>query len=344
VSARGSAHARATALAVVALGLSVTWPVEVNAQAAWLPADGEASVSLTFQNLNFGGHFNENGVKLEGAVPSRAYLGIFQIEYGLADKLAVTARLPYIASKFTGDDHEPVTTLLRERYEEFRRTHPDAAVTSLDTGDLYATFQDFNFTLRYNLLDRGGLVVTPVIGATIPTHHYRTVGEAAPGQDLRALHTGVNVGRLLDPLLPDAYVHARYTYSFVESLLDVSLNRSSAELEAGYAVSPTVTVRGLATWSHTHGGVPFSQALEDVLLFLAHDRLLASNYWHVGGGATVSLTDSIDLDGGVVTFLSGSDTHYGIGATVGLTWRFLPTRAALPSRQHRLARLAQRRP
>src|SRR6185295_17618024 len=182
------------------------------------------------------------------------------------------------------------------------------------------------------------------VAVTIPSHHYRTVGEAAPGQNLLALHTGVNAGRLLDPLLPNAYVHGRYIYSFVESLLDVSMNRSLVEIEGGYAITPTVTARGLATWSHTHGGVAFSQALEDVFLFLAHDRLLASNYWHVGGGATVSLTDSIDLDGGVVTFLSGSDTHYGIGATVGMTWRFLPARAALPSKRQQLSHLAQRRP
>jgi hypothetical protein len=121
------------------------------------------------------------------------------------------------------------------------------------------------------------------------------------------------------------------------------MDRSNAEFELGYAVTPTVTVRGLAHWNHTHGGIPFSQAVENVLLFLAHDRMLASRYWHVGGAATVSLTDSIDLDGGVVTFLSRSDTHYGIGATVGLTWRFLPTRTAQPS-SPLVARLAQRRP
>lgn len=323
MSALSAGRSATALLATLTLGLwQLTSPASAGAQSAWTPAEGEASISLTFQNLEFGGHFDGNGERIEGAVPSRAYLGIFQVDYAITDRLALTARLPYVASKFTGDHQEPVTTLLRERYEEFRRTNPDAAVRNLDTGEYYATLQDFTFALRYNLLDRG-LTVTPVISAVIPSHHYHTVGDAAPGQDLLALQTGVNVGRLLDPWLPNAYVHGRYTYSFVQRLLGIRLDRSSADFEFGYAVAPTVAVRALANWMHTHGGVPFEVAYDDVYLFLAHDRLLASRSWHVGGGATVSLTDSIDIDGALVTFLAGSDTHYGLGLNVGLTWRFL---------------------
>lgn len=308
--------------------LLLALPLAADAQSAWVPFKGDGTVSLTFQSLDFGGHFDEHGEKLDGAVPSRAYLAIFHFEYAVTDRWALTVRLPYVASKFTGRDHEPVTAFLRERYEEYRQTHPEATGSSLDTGDYYATFQDFNFTLRYNAVDRGGVMVTPVIGLTIPSHHYRTIGEAAPGQDRRALHLGVNVGRLLDPLLPNAYVHGRYTYSFVENLLDVGLDRSSAEFEVGYGITPLISVRALVNWARTHGGIPFSASLEDPFLFLAHDRLLAVRYWHLGAGATVSLTDSIDLDGALVTFLSGSDTHYGLGVSVGLTFRIL---SALPS-------------
>jgi hypothetical protein len=317
--------------AVIALGLLwLALPATTHAQSAWVPIDGEGSVSLTFQNLDFGGHFNELGEKLEDAVPSRAFLGIFQFEYGLTDRWAFTARIPYIASQFTGDHHEPVTTFLREQYEQFQVTNPEASGSTLDTGDFYATFQDFGFTLRFNAIDRRGVMVTPVIGLTIPSHDYRTIGEAAPGQNLKALHLGVNIGRLLDPVLPNAYVHGRYTYSFVENLLDVGLDRSAAEFEMGYAITPTFSARALFNWAHTHGGLPFTQTLDNAFLFLSHDRLLAVRYWHAGAGATVSLTDSIDLDAAWMTFLSGADTHYGMGLSVGLMWRVLS--AALPRR------------
>lgn len=311
-------------------GSPLFFPRHAKAQSAWLPFKGESALTFTFQSLDFGGHFDEQGTKLEGAVPSRAFLWILEFEHGFTDKLAITARLPYVASRFTGDQGEPVTRLLRERYEQFRFTHPNAMVTSLDTGEYYVTFQDLGFALRYNLVERG-IVITPVVGVTIPSHDYQTVGEAAPGQNRRALHTGVNVGTLLYPLVPRAYGHGRYTYTFVQNLAGVPLDRSSAELEVGYNITPRVSVRALVNWLRTHGGVGFTEAYNDVELYLVHDRLLASRYWHVGGGATVSLTNSISLDGALVTFVKGKDTHYGAGLTLGLSWHFHKSAATSPS-------------
>src|SRR5262245_32861579 len=161
--------------------------------------------------------------KHEGVFPSRAYVAILDYEYGLTDKLTLTARLPFIASRFTVTD-DPGTVEFRAFFDEIQRNSPGGeAFRSLDTGEYYSTFQDFGFTFRYNAVNRA-LVTTPFVGATIPSHDYRTVGEAAPGQKRLALHTGVNVGRLLDPWLPQIYVHGRYTYSFVQPLLDVPLN------------------------------------------------------------------------------------------------------------------------
>lgn len=309
---------------------------DLAAQTAWTPVQREASLSLVFQHINFNGHFWGDGSKHDSDLPSQAQLGIIAFDYGLTDKLALTARLPYIASKFT-PTNDPAEIEFLQFVEEVRRNTPGTeAYRSLDTGSYYATFQDFGFTLRYNAFSRG-LVITPAVGVTIPSHDYRTVGEAAPGQNRLALQTGVNVGRLLDPFLPAAYVHARYTYSFVQSLHNLSLDRSNAELEVGYAVNHLVGVRALAAWGRTHGGLSYEQTLErlptEPYPFLDHDRLLASRYWHVGGGATIALTDSLDFDTAVVTFLSGADTHYGWGATFGATWRFVPSLPPNPAKR-----------
>jgi hypothetical protein len=326
----GIALRRAPAsLALLALALCVSTPAHAQ---AWLPLAREGNLSVAFQHINLSGHFDTDGSKLPGSIPSVANLGIVEFEYGLTDKLAFRVGLPFVASKFTGGDDEPGIVELRQIAKQLRELTPvTEELTSLDTGSYYATFQDFGFTLRYNLLDKG-LVVTPLIGATIPSHDYRTVGEAAPGQNRLALHTGVNLGRLLDPVLPRTYVHVRYTYSFVRPVYDLSLNRSTADFEAGHAITPIVNIRALATWSQSRGlhwieaynrGFGLDGSPGDPQLLLDHDRLLASRYWHLGGGATVSLTDSVNLDAAVVKFLSGADTHYGVGATVGMTWRFL---------------------
>ena len=303
----------------------------LSGQSAWTPVKNEANVSIVFQQIDFNGHFWSDGSKHENDVASRAFLGIVEFDYGLTDKLAFTARLPYVASQFTGHD-DPATVEFLQFYEDVRQsTQVGEAFRSLDTGSFYSTFQDFGLTLRYNARTRG-VVLTPLIGVTIPSHDYRTVGEAAPGPNRLALQAGVNAGRFLEPLLPAAYVHARYTYSLVQRLHGVRIDHSNAEFELGYAVNHLVSVRGLGAWGHLHGGLTYEGTLEDPFLFLDHDRLLSSKYWHVGGGATVALTDSLDLDAAVVSFVSGADTHYGVGVTVGATWRFSPPVAASPAR------------
>jgi hypothetical protein len=296
-------------------------------QSAWTPVNHELSLSFVFQQINFNGHFWSDGSKHENDVASRAFLGIVQADYGLTDKLAFTARLPYVASQFTGAD-DPATVEFLQYFDEVRRnTAGGEAFHSLDTGDFYSTFQDLGITLRYNARS-SGLVVTPVIGVTIPSHDYRTVGEAAPGSNRVSLQMGVNAGRLLEPLLPAGYVHGRYTYSLVQRLLGVRIDHSNAEFELGYALNHLFSVRGLAAWGQVHGGLPYEETLADAPLFLEHDRLLRSNYWHVGGGATFALTDALDLDAALVSFVSGTDTHYGIGVTIGAAWRFAPSVSA----------------
>jgi hypothetical protein len=209
-----------------------------------------------------------------------------------------------------------------DKYEEYRRSNP-AAATSVDTGGYYGTFQDFVFSVRYNVLERA-VTVTPVLSVIVPSHDYRTVGEASAGQGLFALQAGVNAGRLLGT---KSYVHGRYTYSFVQSYRDIPLDRSTAEFEAGYAITPTVVVRGLVNWMRTHGGIPFDEALKDLSLILEHDRLLSSRHWHVGAGATLTLTDTVDLETAFFTFVAGAAARYGVGVNVGVTWRFLGPRA-----------------
>ena len=327
---RGTLRSGAALAGIIVLTyLQLAFPARADAQSAWLPFGGEASVSLSFQSLNYGGHYDETGAKLEGIGETQTYYGIVHFEYGLTDRLAVTGRLPYIASRYTGRPDEPLLVFIREQYEAYRRTNP-AAGLDVDTGDYYSTIQDFTLTLRYNLRE-GGLTVTPMIGARVPSHDYRTIGEAAAGQNLLALETGVNVGRLLDPVAPNAYVHGRYVYSFVQSYRGIPLDRSAAEFEIGYGIAPTVTVRALANWMRTHGGIPFNDALNDLSLFLEHDRLLASRHWHLGGATTVTLTDTLDLDASVSTFVAGAATRYGLGVNVGLTWRFLEPRLPSPS-------------
>ena len=59
--------------------LQLALPARADAQSAWLPFEGEASVSLTFQSLDYRGHFVEDGTKLEGVLPSRAQISVMEL-------------------------------------------------------------------------------------------------------------------------------------------------------------------------------------------------------------------------------------------------------------------------
>jgi len=48
----------------------------------------------------------------------------------------------------------------------------------------------------------------------------------------------------------------------------------------------------------------------------------AATYWHFGVGANYSLTESLDLSLSYVTYLAGTNTHFGRGITIGTTWNF----------------------
>lgn len=75
------------------------------------------------------------------------------------------------------------------------------------------------------------LVVTPFVGAVIPSGGYEFLGHTAIDRQVSELRTGVNLGRRLDPVLPDAYAHARYTFSLRERVLGFRFNYSYVDLE-----------------------------------------------------------------------------------------------------------------
>src|SRR5215831_474348 len=70
---------------------------------AWTPERREGTVSLTYQNYNVAGHYDEHGNKnINGGTQSHAV--ITEVDYGLTDTISVLVSLPFIASNYTGPD------------------------------------------------------------------------------------------------------------------------------------------------------------------------------------------------------------------------------------------------
>src|SRR5882762_10276223 len=126
--------------------------VQAFAQAT-VPARGEGSVSVVYQNVDFRGHINFLGQRIpNGAAHSQTVL--FEVEYGLTDNLAISVGLPYVTAKYTGQG--PACPLCAASPLGFH-AGPN------DDGLYHGALQDFRIDLRQNIFRRP-LILTPSIG------------------------------------------------------------------------------------------------------------------------------------------------------------------------------------
>ena len=270
---------------------------------AWVPAQGEGTVSVLFQDLFVVDHFFARGQRVDrGRIQTNTL--ITDVAYGLTDRLAVTFGVPLVRSRYMGTAPHP---------------------TSQDDGSVHAGFQDLRLSMRYNLA-RGPLVITPFVGTNMPTHEYEYFAHASYGPRVRELEIGAYVGRVLNPLVPNAFVQARYSYSFAQRIANVHHDRSNLDLEVGYFVTPTVRVFTRSLGQKTHGGIDVPDAGWRALppeLGPHHDRIGRIDMLDVGGGVQVSVTKSVEVFGSYMKSLAGRNTHaLDRAVTVGASWSF----------------------
>ena len=136
---------------------------------AWLPAKGEGSVSVLFSSMLMDEHMwpaGTGGNPNLGRMESNALL--FDLTYGVSDRIAVSVSLPVVTSRYTGSN--PHLGRLGEP-------------SPIDDGAWHTTGQDFRFNVRYNVWT-GPVVVTPFVGSVVPSHGYDHYGHASPGRNL----------------------------------------------------------------------------------------------------------------------------------------------------------------
>ena len=304
----------------------------VTAAQAFLPPAGEGNVTISYQNLLARGHFDLNGDRMEGESgydPTQGHAIVIEAEYGLSDRFAVHASLPYIRSRYEGAFPHRVLGV--------------GPPQEWDNGQYHETFQDFRIGVRYNVT-RHPFALTPFTEAIIPSHHYPSNAHAAVGKDLRAYVVGGAAGGFLDAFLPRLYFHTQASYAWVQEAVGIRPNRSRVEGELGYFITPRLSLRFLESYQVTHHGidlVSFTPMTEGVIHghpeipFTGehrrnHDRLQRSNYLTLGGGAGFALNDSLDVFVDAAKMVWGENVHPLRGITVGLNTHFTTRRARRP--------------
>jgi hypothetical protein len=291
-----------TCIVIALVAFASLSPRTVSAQ-AWVPSKGEGSVSVLFQDLFVEDHFFDRGQRLDrGEIRTNTLMA--DVTYGLTDRLAVTLAVPFIRTQYSG-----------------RFPHP----TAQDNGSAHYGFQDLRFSVRYNLAD-GPLTITPFVGTNMPTHGYEYFAHAAYGVRVRELEVGTYVGRVLSPALPNAFVQARYSYSFAEEIVGIDHNRSNLDIEFGYFLTSRLRVFTLGAGQKTHGGIGLPPTGFSALppeQVRHHDRIGRIDLLNIAGGVQYSLTKSLDLFGSFTKSLAGRNTHaLDRGITIGASWSF----------------------
>jgi hypothetical protein len=275
---------------------------------AWVPPKGEGTLTLGYQGIFVRDHIFSRGEEQDRGHIRASSMNL-DLSYSISDRLAVLAGLPFMWAKYNGG-----------------RPHS----LPWDDGTYHSGFQDFRFEARF-LATSGGLAVTPFAAFGLPSHDYPYFAHSALGPHLREGSVGVNLGRRLDPILPDAFAHVRYRYTLPQSVHGIRSDRSNIDLDLGYSVSPTLTARVMGAWQFAHGGIdlPVDGTPLTVPFFREHDQIAAAEYFNLGIGASYAATGSLELFVAGYWTSSGRNTHaLRPAVSVGASVNFSPARMA----------------
>ena len=282
---------------------------------AWVPPAGVGSVTVSAQNLDYSGHFVTDGTFFEVGTSVHNRVDI-DADFALTDRLSIALGIPFLFARYT--DPEPLPSFV-----------PFLPVD--DCRCWQSGWQDFGFTVRYSLVN-GAFGLTPSVSVGMPSHEYNFHGEAALGERLKELRIAVDAGQRLDVISPRLSIQGRYSYAFVEQVLDdVPIDRSNAALEGEFLFTRRLAGRAVLTWQRVHGGLrlgspsgnPFSAPGEvntPERLF-EHDRLLRDNNFRIGASVAYSF-DRMDVFFSYFELLRGNDSHGGRAITAGVSWPF----------------------
>ncbi len=320
-------------IAKVILAVTATSPLLAQ---AWLFPKGEGTVTLSYQHSYLALHVYSKGETSDKG-PIHLNSVLMDVDYSLTGKLAVRVGLPYIAGKYEG---------------------PSPHQLPIDDGTYHGTLQDFRTDVRYTL-SRRPLMLTPFFQLVIPSHAYEHYAHSTIGFGLREYRVGMNFGRRLDPVLPNAFFQGRYTYIVAQSVNGLSANnadllrfanlnlpasqpadsfrprRSDTEFQVGYFLTPRLTLFALGGWLHPHNGIDnvegvFPNNLTQSQLF-NHDRISRLSLVDLGGGASLAVTKSMDAFANGLTTVRARNGHkLAAAVTVGVSWRFRTPWAEIP--------------
>ena len=281
-----------------------------------VPRRGQGAFSLMGQVVTDHTHLDYRGNEVGPARITTQSLQL-RLDYGITDRLAVSAAAPYLRKRFVAVPNGAPA----HNTEPFHdHVHGEGDLDPLDDGDYHGHWQDFAVGLRYRWRETS-VAITPFVMYGWPSHDYTFFAHAAPGTRQTRLALGTFVGRRFAPPWENTYLQGYYSYTFVEETLGIKPNYSTLYLELGHYFNERFGARLHATYRKTHEGLDFPVDFpwrgappvpEDehlVELYFNHDRITRIDYLNLGLGASYSINERYGLSLDWMTTAWGENGH-----------------------------------
>lgn len=229
-----------------------------------------------------------------GKVTSRS--AYFEFDYGLTDRLAMTATLPLKSIRYVGPyPHDP--SLLRNDHGE----------ELLDDGRYHTNWGDLGISLRWLWRDADRFALTPFFGYYTPSNDYPLYTETQAGRGQWRFDVGLNAAGILGAPRTNMYWIAGYAYSYMEKVEPTDaparrVNHSVLSLELGWQVTPLWTTYLVLNDVTSHNGLKLPEFVDPFVSdqFFYHDQLLPweQTTWSFGANYAVSERTAVSMSYG----------------------------------------------
>ncbi len=308
---------RIAAIACCALSIaSAAWLPQAHAQAA-VPEKGHGAVAMTYQTIAVEKHTDDlgNSMGIGNITDNALYLNL---DYGLTDRLAVTAGIPYKYNRFSGfPSHDPAS--LPPQFRDGQRL--------IDDGKYRGGWADWAVSIRYQLLAEPFLL-TPYIAYSRPSHDYVFFAESAFGTHQTALQFGLNAGGRFARPWQNLLWSVSGVYSFMQPKGGLRVNHANLVLDLGYLITPRLNTHLTLEHEWSFNGITDPQFINpdgsiNFGYFLFHDSLLNVSYTKLSAAMGYQLNDNWSVFADYGTSLSGKEVHLiKYAVTVGISRSF----------------------
>jgi hypothetical protein len=283
----------------------------------WVPGKGHGSVSLTYdQKVSTELTFADGTRLVFGSLIDRGMT--LHADYGLSDRWAISATLPYGRNRYTGDDpHDPTQFPF------------PAGQTFIDDGLYHGGWSDATLALRYQWRT-SPLLVTPFVSYSWPVRDYTIYGHASVGNNQWNWQAGVHVGQWLPPPWQTWYWRAGYAYQFNQRLDNRRVNRGLLSLAVGWVPNNRINFHLSLEHENSFGDtvdLPQDFAYPDgspnVGVIIYHDQIAAARSTKASFGVSYSLGDHWTLSAEGGRTLAAANVHvWRYETSIGLTRSF----------------------